>query len=822
MKALTQDLRFAVRLLAKSPAFTAVVVLTLGLGIGANTALFSIVNGVLLNPLPYPQPDRLITLHESKPNFETGSISYPNFLDWQRDNHTFSAMAVTRSASFNLTGLGDAEEVGAQFVTSDFFPLLDTKPMMGRAFVGADDQIGAAPVAMISGGFWKRKLGSAPGVVGKSLTLDGRGYTIVGVIPSDFHFTLGSFSPSEIYVPVVQWSNNLLFNRGAGLGFHGLGRLKPGVTIDQARADLAGISRNLAIAYPDTDKGIGATLIPLRERMLGGVQSTLMVLSCAVGFVLLIACANIANLFLARSHRRAREFAVRAALGAGKSRLVQQILSESALFGLMGGALGLFCAKEGTRAALAALPATLPRQDEIGIDLHVLIFCAAVSLLAGVLFGLIPAFQLSRSDLQDRLKEGQRGAAGSRHHAPGALVIVETALALVLLIGAGLVLRSLVQLWKIDPGFRPDNVLAFGVSLSPSMKQASPAEVRAAFRALDSTISSVPGVHSVSMSWGALPMAGDDEWLFWREGRPVPKNQNDWNWAIDYVVDPDYLRLMGTPLLRGRFFTPQDDDHSPPVVVIDDVLARQYFPNEDPVGKRIFLSIGQPGDIRSGAEIIGIVGHVRQWGLNIDDPDHLRPELYFPFMQLPDNPMTHASFGVAGVVLTQRPAPGIFDSILHSVQRANRENVLYGAQSMTEIVGASIARQRFATLLLGAFAGVALFLACTGVYGVISYLVGQRTHEIGIRMALGAQQRDVLRQILGEGARMALAGVAVGLLGALALTRLMASVLYGVSATDPLTFAVVAALLALVVLLACFFPARRATRVDPMVALRHE
>ena len=819
MITLMQDLKFAVRMLAKSPAFAAVAVLTLALAIGANTALFSLVNGVLLNPLPYPQPDQLITLHESKPNFNTGSISYPNFLDWQKDNRTLSAMAVSRSYSFSLTGFGPAEQAQAQLVTPDFFPILGVKPVTGRTFVRPDDQIGAAPVALISAGFWKRKFGSAPDVVGKSLTLDGMHYTIIGVIPADFDLMVDSFSASEIYVPVVQWNNNLLFNRGAGLGFHGIGRLKPGVTVGQARADFAAITQNLADTYPEVNKGIGAALIPFRQRMLGDVQPILLVLFCAVAFVLLIACANIANLLLARSTARMREFAVRAALGAGKSRLICQLLTESILLGVLGGALGLLLASWGMRAALNALPATLPRAGEIHIDLRVLLFSVAATLLAGILFGLVPALKISRTNLQDSLKEGGRGSSGSRQRAHGILVIVEMSLALVLLIGAGLALRTLVQLWNVDPGFNPRNVLTFGFSLSPATLQTSPAAIRASFRAAEAAVASTPGVQSVSMSWGAFPMSGDDEWLFWRDGQPKPTTRNEMNWVIDYVVDPDYLNIMQTPLRTGRFFTARDDEMSPPVVVIDDVFARQYFANEDPVGKRLFLEIGQ-GNIQ--AEIIGVVAHVNQWGLDTDGTERLRAQLYFPFMQLPDPIVALAPIGMRMVARTRGPDAGAFDSIRHSVQQVNGEQVVYGAQTMPEVISDSTANRRFSAILLGAFAAVALLLSAVGIYGVISYLIGQRTHEIGIRMALGAQQGKVLFQVLREGLKLAVTGAAIGLAAAFALTRLMTSLLYGVSPTDPLTFAAVAVLLVAVALAACYIPARRAAALDPMVALRHE
>ena len=819
MGTLLQDLRYSIRMLAKSPGFTTVAVLTLALAIGANTALFSIVNGVLLNPLPYPRPNELVTLHESKPNFNTGSISYPNFLDWQKENHTLSSMAVSRSYSFSLTGLGQAEQIQGQFVTSDFFSILGVKPLMGRNFVSADDQVGAAPVLLISAGFWKRKLSGAADVVGKSLTLDGREYTIAGVIPTDFALKIDSFSPADVYAPVVQWNNDLLFSRGAGLGFHGIGRLKPGVSIEQARVDFTGVTGNLAAAYPEVNKGIGAALIPFKQSMLGGVKPILLLLFCAVGFVLLIACANVANLLLARAGGRAREFAVRTALGAGKLRLVRQLLTESVLLGIVGGAFGLLLASWGTRAALKALPETLPRAGEVGMDLRVLLFTASAALLAGILFGLAPALKVSRTNVQESLKEGGRGASGAHNRTHGALVVVEMALALVLLIGAGLTLRSLVGLWNVDPGFNPQNVMVFGFSLSPSSLKSSPAAIRAGFRAAEAAMASTPGVRAASMSWGAFPLSGDDEWLFWMDGKPKPTTRNEMNWVIDYVVDPDYLRIMGTPLRSGRFFTPQDDENAPKVVVVDEVLARKYFGNENPIGKRLFLEIGQ-GNMET--EIVGVAAHVKQWGLDTDDTESLRAQLYFPFMQLPDSVMALAPMGMGAVVRSRGPQPGLFDSIRHSVQQVNSEQVVAGAQTMNELISISLASQRFSMILLGAFAGLALILSSIGIYGVVSYLVGQKTREIGIRIALGAQRSDVLRLVLGDGAKMVAVGLAVGLAAAFGLTRLMANMLFGVSTIDPLTFACVAAVLSSVALAACYIPARRAMRVDPMVALRYE
>ncbi len=819
MSELLQDLRYAIRILAKSPEFTAVAVLTLALAIGANTALFSVINGVLLNPLPYPYPDQLLTLHESKPNFNTGSISYPNFLDWQKENHTLSSMAVSRSYSFSWTNLGEAQQIQGQFVTSDFFPILGVKPVWGRSFLPADDQRGAAPVAMISEGFWKRKLSGQADVVGKTITLDGKSFTVVGVIPSDFDLKLDNFSPSDVYASVVQWNNNLLFDRGAGLGFHGIGRLKGDTSLGQARADFAAMTKNLAAAYPEVNEGTGASLIPFKQRMLGDVKPILLVLFCAVGFVLLIACANIANLLLARASGRTREFAVRAALGAGKARLIRQLLTESVLLGILGGGFGLLLASWGTHAAIKALPATLPRAGEVGIDLRVLCFTASIALLAGILFGLAPALKISRTNVQDSLKAGRRGASRARKGAHGILVVVEMALALVLLIGAGLTLRSLVQLWNVDPGFNPQDVMVFGISLSPSILKESPAAIRAGFRTAESAISASPGVQAVSMSWGAFPMSGDDEWLFWMDGKPKPTTRNEMNWVLDYVVDPDYLKIMQTPLRSGRFFTAQDDESAPKVVVVDEVLARKYFGNENPIGKRLFLEIGQADMV---AEIIGVADHVKQWGLDTDDTESLRSQLYFPFMQLPDSVMGLSPMGMGAVVRSKGPQPGLFDSIRHSVQQVNSQQVVAGAQTMDEIISSSIASRRFSMILLGTFAALALLLASLGIYGVVSYLVGQQTHEFGIRIALGAQQADVLRLVLGDGTKMALVGVAVGVMAAMVLTRLMTSVLYGVSATDPLTFVAVAVVLTAVALAACYIPARRAMRVDPMIALRYE
>ncbi|RSL18345.1 putative permease [Edaphobacter aggregans] len=817
IETVAQDVRIGVRMLRRSPGFTAVAVLTLALGIGGNTAIFSIVNGVLLNPLPFPQPDRLVALGESKPHFENGSISYPNFLDWQRGNHAFSSMAVSRGYGFSLTGRGDAEQVNAEFVSADFFPLLGVNPILGRTFTSAEEQAGAGPVAMISEGLWRRKFNAAPDVLSKNVTLDGRDFTIVGVVPAGFHLRLPSFRESDVYAPVRQWSNPLLMNRGAGLGFHGVGRLKPGVTVEQARADMDVVTRNLAATFPDTDRGIGASIAPLKEQMVGYVRPFLFVLLAAVGFVLLIACVNVASLLLARSATRRREFAVRTALGASRGRIIHQLLTESVLLGMAAGGIGLLMAIWGTRAGLKFLPAALPRANEIGLDFRVLAFTTVISLMVGVLFGLVPALRSLQSDPHTALKEGGRGASGGHHGALSTFVVAEMAIALVLLIGAGLMVRSLTRLWRVDPGFNPQGVLTFNVSMPPSMMKAPPDRIRAAFRELDEKLGSATGVTAVSQTWGAFPMGSDDEQLFWLDGYPKPANENDMNWAVDYMVEPDYLKVMETPLKRGRFFTAQDNAHSPLVAVVDEIFARQYFPDQDPIGKRIVLN-----NSGKALEIVGVVAHVKQWGLDLDDTNTVRAQLYLPCMQMPDDfiAMTPAGSGV--VVRYEGSMAAAFDSIRRTSKRMSSEQVIFGDQAMGGVISDSMATRRFAMILLGAFAALALGLASVGIYGVIAYVVGQRTQEIGIRMALGAQQKDVLRLVLWQGTRLALLGVVIGLGVAMVLTRLMTQLLYGVSATDPATFVGLALMLTAIAVAACCIPARRAMRVDPVVALRHE
>jgi putative ABC transport system permease protein len=814
MGTMIQDLKYGLRMLGKNPAFTAVAVITLALGIGANTAIFSVVNGVLLNPLPYWQPDRLVALYSRTAEFPQSSISYPNFLDWVRDNRSFSALAAYRADDFNLTGMGEPERLPAEMVSASFFALLGVKPALGRTFLPNEDQVGAAPVVLISGGFWKRKFGSSPDAVGKVLTLNGTSYTVVGAIPANFYYHGSNFQRSDVYVPIGQWNDSTFRDRRAAMGMDAVGRLKPGVTFAQADADMQALGRHLAEEYPEADKGTGITLVALKQNVVGYIQPFLLVLLAAVGFVLLIACVNVANLLLARSTGRRREFAIRAALGASRGRIIRQLLAESTVLALAGGGLGLLIASWGTQGALKLLPEALPRAEEVHLDARVLLFMLTASVLAGILFGLAPALKTSRPDLHETLKEGGRGLSGARHRAQGVFVVVEMALALVLLAGAGLMIRSLARLWSVDPGFDPHNVLTFYTSSPPI---SSPDLIRSTWRQVHDKLNAIPGAEAVSIALGARPMGSDSELPFWLEGQPKPATQADMKVSLLYLVQADYLKVMRIPLQRGRFLTPEDNEHSAVVIVIDDRFARLHFGNENPIGKRVNFDI-----VNITPEIVGVVGHVKQWGLDEDEKSPVQAQCYFPISQLPDKLMPLVA-GMVGVAVRTSGSPlAQVGSIRHALGEINSQMVMYGTQTMDGIVSDSLGERRFLVILLGIFAALALVMSCVGIYGVISYLAGQRTHEIGIRMALGAERWDVLRMVLGEGAKMAVLGVAAGLVAAFGLARLVANMLFGVTAHDPLTFAGVAALLVLVALAACYIPARRATKVDPMVALRYE
>jgi predicted permease len=807
-----QDVRYGLRVLRKTPGFTAVAVLTLALGIGANSALFSVVNSVLLNPLPFPNPHELVAVYSRTGTFGESSISYPNFLDWQKDNHSFAYLSAFRPDDFNITGVGEPERLHAHMISAEFFRALGLQLLLGRNFRPEEDRAGAGPVAILSDGVWKRKFGSSREVLGTSITLNGKVYTVIGVAPG--HIT--GLSPSDVYVPIGQWTDPTFRDRRISMGMNSIARLRPGVSIEQARADMSRVAENLAAAYPQADKGSGVTLVPLKTDVVGEVRGILLVLLGAVGFVLLIACANVANLLLARSTGRVREFAIRSALGAGPVRVVRQLLTESVLLGIAGGSIGLALAKLGTKVILAALPGTLPRTEEISLDLHVLLYTFGLSLLTGIAFGLVPALKALRPDLHGTLKEGGRGASGARHRAQSVFVAVEMAMAVVLLIGAGLMIRTLSALWKVNPGFDASNVLTFEIS-STSEPSVTAEQLRAKYRATLRQLEGIPDVESLSLLGGSLPMTGDSEVPFWREGQPHPQHETEMTFALFYLVNPDYHRAMRIPVLQGRSFTDQDNEHAPAVALIDANFARKFFPNENPIGKRINLGL-----IEMQPEIVGVVGHVQHWGLGAREHENLDAQLYLPVWQIPDRFWTLLAGGSQYVARTHGSPAGLATSMRQAVEGVDSSAVIYDVRPMEEIVGRSISTQRLTMLLLSVFSGLALVLSAIGIYGVIAYLTGQRTHEIGVRVVLGASREDVLRVVLGQGMRMTLIGVAIGIAAAFGLTRLIARLIYGVGATDPLTFVGVAVLLSAVALCACYIPARRATRVDPLVALRYE
>jgi predicted permease len=817
METLLQDLRYGLRMLRRNPSFTAVAVVTLALGIGANTAIFSVINGVLLNRLPYQDPDRLVLLHESKVNFEEGAISYPNFLDWQKDNQVFTAMAAFRFTGMTLTGQGEAERLTGRMISAGFFPTLGVKPILGRSFTQEEDRIGAPPAVMISERLWRQKFSASPEITKTIIHLDDQGYSVVGVVPESFHLRVSNFNASDIYIPVGQWSYPAFRVRTHAYGMRAIARLKPGVTLAQAQADMDRISGNLARTYPADDTGIRAKIVPLKQQIVGSVRPVLLALFVAVGLVLLIACVNVANLLLARSTARSREFSVRMALGAPRHRVLRQLLTESVLLSLMGGTLGLVVACFGPHLALGLFPDGFPRMEEISVNWHVLLFALLVSIAVGVGFGFAPALRFSRQDSTTQLKDAGRGTVAVRRRTQSVFVIVEMALALVLLTGAGLMLRSIVRLLHVDPGFNPHNVVGFDLSLAPSLRHESPATIRATLREIEDRLSRTAGVQSVALGDRSFPLANDDEEQFWIDGQPKPASDNDMNWALWYEVTPDYFRTMGMSLKRGRLFSPADSASSSPVVVVDQEFATRFFPNQDPLGRRIHLK-----EYDLVAEIIGVVGHVKQWGLDTDETSTMQAQAYSLMAQAPDRVMDGIAHGVGVVVRSHTPPHLLISSLQHLMSEMNSRQVIANAQSLDEMVSDSIAQQRFTLVLFGVFAGLALLLASIGLYGVVSYTVNQRTPEIGIRMALGASRSDVLRLILGHGGRMAFVGLLAGIGAAFALTRFMSSFLYHVTPTDPLTFAGVAVLLCFVGLLATYIPARRATRVDPTVALRCE
>jgi predicted permease len=811
MGTLLKDLRYGLRVLLKSPGFTTVALLTLALGIGANAAMFSLVNGVLLRGLPFPEPERLVIVYSASPQFPHMSSSYPNYLDWAARSKSFSAMSAFRQDSFNLTGQGQPERVKLAMVSAAFFPMLDIQPVLGRSFTAGEDRRGGPPAVMLGTSYWKERFGADPKVLGRTLVLNGRAYTVVGVASGD----IAVYRGIKAYLPIGGWEDPIFWNRAVSMGMNAVGRLKPGVSQEQAQSEMTAIAHGLAKEYPNDDKDKGIALVPLREDLVGDIRGALLVLLGAVGFVLLIACANVANLMLARSAARRREFAIRSALGAGRSRLVRQVLSEGLLLAVVGGVFGLLLARGLVAVALSRIADDLPPHAVIVMDWTVLAFTLGLSLLASVIFAAVPALQTTRDDVTETIKEGGRSVS-ARHRTQRVLVVAEIALALLLTVSAGLMVRTMWSLWKVDPGFDAKGILTFAIAGTPSGDLSAQA-LRDGNVRLQERIRAVPGVETISTIGGSIPMTGDSELPYWVAGRPHATEQTKLPWALFYLVSEDYQKVFKLRQIKGRFLERTDTERSPYTAVIDEELARTSFPNEDPIGQRIHLDI-----INADYEIVGIVGHVRHWGLDRDNLEKIRAQVYIQFRQLPDAIMPAAANGSAWALRTSAGAGVMTEQIKRAVYSHQPDLTVYGVETMEEIINDSLSQKRLTRMLLASFAVLALILAAVGIYGVMSQLVQQTTHEIGVRMALGAAPAAVLAMVLRNAMTMALGGIAVGAVAALLGTRLLSNMIYGVGATDPLTFVSVAAILAGVALLSSYLPARRATKVDPMVVLRYE
>jgi putative ABC transport system permease protein len=809
METLWQDLRYGVRMLVKNLGVTVVAVVTLALGIGANTAVFSVINAVLLRPLPYPQAERMVYVwsgEQADPKAEN-SISPHNFTDLRSRNRSFEAYSVFDYASFTLTGDNQPEALNGVLASADFGRVTGLAPAIGRMFTAEEDTPGKHHVALISDGLWKRRFGADRQIMGQSVQLNGEAYAIIGVLPPNFNFPSQS---TEVWTPLAL--DLAKYERGTAF-LQGAARLKPNVTVEQARADLQDIAEQLKKEIPNFDQNFTLKVEPVREHLFGDIEWPLMILFGAVVLVLLIACVNVANLVLGRATARWKEMALRSALGASRWSLVRLLLTESVLLALIGGAAGLLLASYGIAALIAINPAAIPTREKITIDVSVIAFTFLMSLLTGLFSGLVPAWQAAKTDLNQALRENSRSATGARRLKliRSVLIVAEISLSLVLLVSAGLLIKSFWKLMQINPGFQPENVVTCNINL-PRAKYAQEWQQAEFFRRTLEQVRAIPGVQSAGFATSPPFSGGRGTSSFSIDGRPT--SQNNGLSADRHQVAPGYFTSMGIPVRAGRDFTDADDISHPGVVVINEAAAQRFWPNEDPIGKR--LTIGMPEERHMygkavSREIIGVIGNVKHEELKAE----FQPEMYMAAWQLP-------SLGMTLIVRGQASAESLISSIRQAVQAVDPDQPIRRPLLLEKAIAGSVAPQRFLTTLLLLFAGLALMLAMVGIYGVMSYSVAQRTQEIGIRIALGAQASDVLKLIVGQGLILALIGVGFGVAAAFGLTRVIASLLYGVSATDPATFAAIALLLTSVALAACYIPARRATKVDPMEALRCE
>ncbi len=808
VETLLQDLRYGWRTLRKAPAFAAAAIFTLALGIGANTAIFSVVYGILLRPLPFRDPARLIVLNETTPRVGDVSVSYPNFQDWRAGNRTFSELSAVASVTFNLAGVSQPENISGLAVSPDFLSMTGIRPIVGRGFTPEEERAGTQPVLLLSYALWQSHFSADRGVAGRIIHLDSRTFTVIGVLPPDFRWG----ESCDVMLPIGVWAtgNDATASRGDRGDMIVLGRLAPGVPIDRARAEMEGIAARLAHAYPESNDQFGVKLQPLREMFSGDARPAVLVLLAAALFVLLVACANVANLFLMRGAVRAREIALRIAIGAGRGRIVRQMLTESFLVASLGGLAGVALAIAGIPALARLIPPDTLAGAHIDVSAPVLLFSAFLVLLSVFFSGLAPALNTAVADLHSELKEGGKTTlAGERTRWRSLLAAGEVAMALVLLIGAGLMMKSLYRLLAVDSGIRPDRVLKLEMDLRTAAYEKDSTALAFWQQTLD-RVRALPGVESAALGTG-VPFTGNHSRTdVTVEGMALPE-PGSFPHPDVHRISPGYEKTLGIRLLRGRAFTGADRKTAPPVALINDAVARRLFPATDPVGKRFAFGRPRPGRALQWVTIVGVLADTRMYGL--DNPSRL--EVYLPLLQRTPNGMTL-------LVKSAQDPQSLVGAIRAVVASIDKEQPVFHIATMHEAIDESVSTPRVTLILLGLFSALALILAAIGIYGVISYSVAQRAREIGIRIALGAQPRDVLRMVLSQGAKIAVAGIAIGSAAALGLTRLMANLLYSVSAVDPPTFALTAALLAVIALLACYLPARRTLRVDPLNALRHE